>query len=109
MVHHKRRFKWLKVLVVLHNTKSRECRPNLSKLVLESMRMDSIVEPEEDFTLPPWGTLGRDITLGLVSLGSNLIMHVFNRLSIDGHEQFQRYVMHREPGTALLTVCNHTR
>ena len=71
--------------------------------------MDSLVEPDEDFTQPPWGAFGRNLTLGVVSLGSNLVMHILNRLTIDGRDQFREQVLDREPGRALITVCNHAR
>lgn len=71
--------------------------------------MDSLVEPEEDFSQPPWGELGRAFTLGVVSMGCKAVMHVMNTLHISGQDRFQDAVLRREEGQALFTVCNHTR
>lgn len=71
--------------------------------------MESPEESEPDYTLPPWGRIGRNITLGTVTLGSNIVMHWLNTLNIEGALSFREHVMNRDPGTALFTVCNHTR
>jgi hypothetical protein len=57
----------------------------------------------------PWGDLGRDLALCLVSLGSKFLLTVLNRTSVVNGEALQQQVMHRPVGEGLLTVCNHTR
>ncbi len=71
--------------------------------------MDSLVEPEIDYSKPPWGELGRAFTLGVVSGGCKFVMHVMNTLDIDGKDRFQDAVLRREEGQPLFTVSNHTR
>ena len=64
---------------------------------------------EVDYTLPPWGTLGRNFTLGVVSGGSKVILQVLNTLDVKDRGRFLSQVFDREPGTPLFTVCNHIR
>ena len=64
---------------------------------------------EVDYTLPPWGVLGRDFTLGIVSGGSKVILQVLNTLHVKGEESFRSQVFNRQPGTPLFTVSNHIR
>lgn len=64
---------------------------------------------EVDYTLPPWGVLGRNFTLGVVSGGSKLVLQVLNTLHVRGGESFRNHVLDREPGTPLFTICNHIR
>ncbi len=66
-------------------------------------------DAEIDYTLPPWGTLGRDFTLGVVAGGSKFVLQVLNTLHVKGGERLQTHVFDREPGTPLFTVCNHIR
>lgn len=65
--------------------------------------------PEEEITNPPWGEIGRVITLGAVSLFSKGLLTVANTVEVHNKETWDRHVMQREPGLGLLTVCNHTR
>lgn len=62
-----------------------------------------------DYTLPPWGTLGRNFTLGVVSGGGKFVLQVLNTMHINGAERFRNQVLSRDPGTPLFTVCNHIR
>ncbi|KAK9837621.1 hypothetical protein WJX74_001596 [Apatococcus lobatus] len=72
--------------------------------------MDSLVEPEDlrdPVTQPPWGQIGRNFTLGMVSLAGKFVLQVCNRMDIKDHARLTQLVMHRPPGTGLITVSNH--
>ena len=74
--------------------------------------MDSIVESEHPQGVPvepPWGSVGRDFTLGIVSLGSKFVLSWLNTYTTNNLAILQEAVRHRPDGTGLLTVCNHTR
>ena len=71
--------------------------------------MDSLVEPEEDVRRPPWGELGRAITIGLVASLGKLVIQGLTRLEVKNQSRFLDAVTHRPPGSGLVTVCNHTR
>lgn len=71
--------------------------------------MDSLLEHDDDILNPPWGSYGRDITLGIVSGVSKLLLTVLNKTIVDGLDRFRSYVMHRPPALGLLTYCNHAR
>lgn len=71
--------------------------------------MDSLLEHDEDILRPPWGSVGRDVTLGLVSGAAKLVLLVFNSRIVDNHDTYTDLVMRREPGTGLITYSNHTR
>lgn len=58
---------------------------------------------------PPWGDIGRSLTLGIVSTFAKLVLNVVNNTKIVNHEAFLKAVSEREPGVGLLTVANHTR
>jgi len=62
-----------------------------------------------DFTKPPWGTYGRDFTFGVISGWAKVVMHVLNDFEVSNPQTFRQYVIEREEGTPLFTVCNHTR
>ncbi|CAK0739091.1 hypothetical protein CVIRNUC_001135 [Coccomyxa viridis] len=73
--------------------------------------MDSAIESEHPQGVPvepPWGSLGRDFTLGVVSLGSKLILRWLNTYNTTNLATLEEIVRHRPDGTGLLTVCNHT-
>jgi len=61
-----------------------------------------------DFTKPPWGRYGRDFTFGIISGWANVVMHGLNNFKVSNSETFRKYVIEREEGTPLFTVCNHT-
>ena len=65
--------------------------------------------PEDDITNPPWGEMGRVVTLGIVSLFSKAVLTVANTTQVKNKDTFDELVMHRAPGKGLLTVSNHTR
>lgn len=74
--------------------------------------MDSLVEPEDvrdPVTQPPWGQIGRNFTLGIVSMAGKFVLQVCNSLDVKGHSRLTQLVMHRPPGTGLITVSNHAR
>jgi hypothetical protein len=64
---------------------------------------------ETDYTQPPWGSYGRNVTFGVISGWANVVMHVLNDFEVSNLERFRQYVIKREAGTPLFTVCNHTR
>lgn len=63
---------------------------------------------ETDYTQPPWGSYGRNVTFGVISGWANVVMHVLNDFEVSNLERFRQYVIKREAGTPLFTVCNHT-
>lgn len=73
--------------------------------------MDAICEdPIEGVPIDaPWGDLGRNFTLGLVSIGSKFVLNVLNTTKIYNVEGIEEIATNRPSGTGLLTVCNHTR
>jgi hypothetical protein len=73
--------------------------------------MDSLLEHDADILRPPWGWLGRDVTLGLVSSGAKLLLRALNTLRVapDDLARYRKFAMEREPGLGLLTYSNHTR
>ncbi len=74
--------------------------------------MDSIFEPDisdEVNVDPPWGSSGRDFTLGIVSLGSKFLLDVLNSTEIRNFDTLEKQATERPSDTGLLTVCNHTR
>lgn len=66
-------------------------------------------DEDVDYTLPPWGPWGRDVTLGVVSGGSKFLLQVLNRLDLKGGDLVQRYILNKEQDRPLFTVCNHIR
>ncbi|CAL8463510.1 g3044 [Coccomyxa elongata] len=73
--------------------------------------MDAICEPDPIHGVPfdaPWGRLGRDLTLALVSIGSKFVLNVLNTTRFTNVERIEKAATERPPGTGLLTVCNHT-
>ena len=58
---------------------------------------------------PPWGDFGRNATLGVVSLGSKLLLQWLNTYTTTNLSTLQNAINHRPHGRGLLTVCNHTR
>ncbi len=58
---------------------------------------------------PPWGSFGRDATLGVVSLGSKFLLQWLNTFTTTNVSILQDAVKERPAGQGLLTVCNHTR
>lgn len=72
--------------------------------------MDSVVDLEStDFSEIPWGTFGRTITLGLVSLFGKTVLNVMNTTKVVNEETMHDATMHRAKGVGLITVSNHTR
>ena len=74
--------------------------------------MDSVVDidHQDDFPVDsPWGDVGRDLALCLVSLTSKFLLSVLNTTTVVNGETLQREVMDRPAEVGLLTVCNHTR
>lgn len=74
--------------------------------------MDTVCEPDASDGVPfeaPWGHLGRDFTLGVVSLASKFLLNVLNSTDIHNGDTLQKQATERPPGVGLLTVCNHTR
>ena len=73
--------------------------------------MDDIagLGPDDEITSPPWGEMGRVVTLGLVSLFSKAVLTVANTTEVKNQEVFDEHVMRREAGVGLLSVSNHTR
>lgn len=57
---------------------------------------------------PPWGPLGRSITLGAVSTIARFVLHVLNKTEIHNHQRLLDAVENRPPGAGLITVANHT-
>ena len=64
---------------------------------------------DDAVTKPPWGAIGRAVTLGLVSGICKLFLNVLNKTTVVNHERWLSTVMHRSPGVGLITICNHTR
>lgn len=58
---------------------------------------------------PPWGDVGRNATLGVVSMGSKLLLQWLNTFTTTNLSTLQHAVKDRPHGRGLLTVCNHTR
>ena len=76
------------------------------------MGMDSTVDVEETLGVPvspPWGHIGRNATLGFVSLGSKFLLQWLNSYTTTNLSTLQEAVDNRPHGRGLLTVCNHTR
>ena len=73
------------------------------------LSMDSVVDPEDPITRPPWGEYGRVCTLGLVSLVSKFVFNVWNTTQINNQAELLKHVQHRSAGQGLITVSNHTR
>ena len=74
--------------------------------------MGSSVDDEQSQGVPvspPWGTFGRDATLGVVSLGSKFLLQWLNTYTTTNVSVLQDAVNERPAGQGLLTVCNHTR
>lgn len=74
--------------------------------------MGSSVDDEQSQGVPvspPWGTFGRDVTLGVVSLGSKFLLQWLNTYTTTNVSVLQDAVNERPVGQGLLTVCNHTR
>ncbi len=67
-----------------------------------------VEEAVADVMHPPWGPLGRSITLGAVSTVARLVLHVLNKTEIHNHERLLDAVENRPPGAGLITVANHT-
>ncbi|GLC35250.1 hypothetical protein PLESTB_000585300 [Pleodorina starrii] len=63
---------------------------------------------QDEVLAPPWGGLGRSITLGLVSSFARLILTVLNKTEIINQERLISTVENRESGAGVLTICNHT-
>lgn len=76
---------------------------------IQLLAMDSVVDPEDPITRPPWGEYGRVCTLGLVSLVSKFVFNVWNTTQINNQAELLKHVQHRSPGRGLITVSNHTR
>ena len=66
-------------------------------------------QPDVTWMQPPWGPLGRSLTLGLVSGFAKLVLNVLNTTTVHNHDAFVSIVTERPEGQGLLTVCNHTR
>ena len=74
--------------------------------------MDTLVDAEDlndPVTLPPWGQVGRNITLGVVSLAGKFVLQVCNRMDVKHHSRLTELVINRPPGVGLITVSNHGR
>jgi hypothetical protein len=71
--------------------------------------MDSLLDFDEDILRPPWGPYGRNLTLGVVSGFSKLLLKVLNTTIVKDLDRLHQLVMHRDPGVGLLSFCNHTR
>ena len=74
--------------------------------------MDSAVDIDYHDGVPidsPWGDIGRDLALCLVSLGSKFLLNLLNSTTVVHAEGLEQQVRDRSPGIGLLTVCNHTR
>lgn len=67
------------------------------------------MEHDHDFISAPWGPFGRDLTLGVVSLASKLVMQLLNTTHIINHDAYLDLIYNRPSGLGLLTICNHTR
>ena len=82
---------------------------------MEALHHDSLglyeSQLERDIMRPPWSALGRDLTLGLVSAGSKLLLRALNTVSVDatGLARLRGLTTEREAGVGLLTYSNHTR
>lgn len=70
--------------------------------------MDSVLEPEEPIISPPWGEIGRVITLAVVSLTGKLVLNWWNTTDIKNQSTFLQHLQHRQQGLGLITVSNHT-
>lgn len=70
--------------------------------------MDSTEAINEEILKPPWGEIGRAITLGVVSGVCKLILKVLNSTTVHGEEQLVDSALHRPEGVGLITICNHT-
>lgn len=62
-----------------------------------------------DLFSPPWGSVGRSLTLGLVSGFAKLVLKVLNETVVLNEEGLTAAVTARGEGQGLLTVCNHVR
>ncbi len=71
--------------------------------------MDSVLEPEEPIISPPWGEIGRVITLAAVSLTGKFVLNCWNSTEIKNQSTFLQHLQHRQQGLGLITVSNHTR
>jgi hypothetical protein len=71
--------------------------------------MDSLLDFDEDILRPPWGPYGRNLTLGVVSGVSKLLLNVLNTTVVKDLDRLHQLVMHRDRGVGLLSFCNHTR
>ena len=71
--------------------------------------MDALIEPDESILRPPWGQLGRALTLGVIAGASKLGLNVVNTTELRKIETLHNAVEGRPPGVGLLTVSNHTR
>ena len=68
------------------------------------------IEPPQGVPVsPPWGSFGRNVTLGVVSAGSNFLLRWLNTYKTTNLSTLQDAVRDRPEGRGLLTVCNHTR
>ncbi len=74
--------------------------------------MDTLADVEDlndPVTLPPWGQIGRNFTLGVVSLAGKFVLQVCNRMEITNHSRLTELVVNRPPSVGLITVSNHAR
>ena len=71
--------------------------------------MDALEEPDESITRPPWGQLGRALTLGVISATGKLFLNVLNTTRMHNLGALHRAVDERPPGVGLITVSNHPR
>eukprot|EP00210_Caulerpa_lentillifera_P006325 g6041.t1 len=73
--------------------------------------MDSVVDDPDlpmDYETSPWGSFGRSLTLGFVSLCSKFVMQVMNTTSVHNGEIYIKATTQRDRGLGLITVSNHT-
>jgi monolysocardiolipin acyltransferase len=64
---------------------------------------------QEQVLAPPWGALGRSVTLGVVSTFARLVLTGLNKTDIINQEALIGAIENRKNGAGVLTVCNHTR
>ena len=55
----------------------------------------------------PWGSVGRMITLGVVSVFSKFVVSWMNRATCSNYEVLHRHMTERERPQGLITVSNH--
>ena len=55
----------------------------------------------------PWGSVGRMLTLGVVSVFSKFVVSVMNRATVSNYEVLHKHMTERQRPQGLITVSNH--